>query len=736
MALTFSSLLFPTWENLSGTTAKFGVLPWDWEITAERIEEVRRLPKPVRKELMAKESTLWQIYSTFWGENWFAPVSKDNVPAAMMAFAIDYDVPISPEYLQITCSERLKLGGLLPAWFETTLGGRVRAVWTFEAPVMMLGTKFANEYLHAIGKQLDVDQFLPGIDRKSFGCEMRWTNGGYWTQIEGGAPLPAALTNGIAVDLAIKLATQKPPVQLDKLEKALLEKHPRFAEFNGGRLEMKKTGRRFWDDKADNQNGAMVVDKGFYCVTGEKALVTWEDLLGVATVQALRAVSYDEATRGVYFDGTIYFVEQDTLPRQLNRLDMMLHLASKGFERSRAKGELMSGAEQVMDFVHKNHRIDGAAPLLFHPPGLVHYQNNCVLNISRSRPMPPSPKLDSGPEDFPRLWEFFHSVFANSEQSLDYFWAWWKRFYSGAINLAPLNGQAIFICGPAGCGKNFISELVLPASMGGSAPNPYRFLMGDTDFSDDILSAPILAINDEDAPPEHKKAIFEQKVKAIVANNEHSYHPKFMKKVRIEWCGRLIVTLNDGPKDVGLLPMLNKNTAGKMEFFLAQMHDFKFGDTYENRAFVNTELPFLLRWLLDTYVVPEHILIGDRFGVASYHDPFLVRINRQEQASYNLLELLAAWVTPKAWNQGDDEWTGTPTDLLQSMTTNETLEQLLRDWNPTKLSKAMGDLARAAVPGVSYDKQGRGRVYHIRKTGIQSAVLGASTEEQQTEIRS
>jgi len=40
-----------------------------------------------------------------------------------------------------------------------------------------------------------------------------------------------------------------------------------------------------------------------------------------------------------------------------------------------------------------------------------------------------------------------------------------KRFYSGAINLAPLNGQAIFICGPAGCGKNFISELVLPASM-------------------------------------------------------------------------------------------------------------------------------------------------------------------------------------------------------------------------------------------------------------------------------
>jgi len=156
----------------------------------------------------------------------------------------------SPEYLQITCSERLKLGGLLPAWFETTLGGRVRAVWTFEAPVMMLGTKFANEYLHAIGKQLDVDQFLPGIDRKSFGCEMRWTNGGYWTQIEGGAPLPAALTQRDRGRPRNQAGHPEAfPFNWTNWKKALLEKHPRFAEFNGGRLEMKKTGRRFWDDK-------------------------------------------------------------------------------------------------------------------------------------------------------------------------------------------------------------------------------------------------------------------------------------------------------------------------------------------------------------------------------------------------------------------------------------------------------------------------------------------------------
>jgi len=95
---------------------------------------------------------------------------------------------------------------------------------------------------------------------------------------------------------------------------------------------------------------------------------------------------------------------------------MMLHLASKGFERSRAKGELMSGrgAGNGLRTQEPPDRRRGAVTV--HPPGLVHYQNNCVLNISRSRPMPPSPKLDSGPEDFRASGSSFirYSQIANS----------------------------------------------------------------------------------------------------------------------------------------------------------------------------------------------------------------------------------------------------------------------------------------------------------------------------------
>jgi len=147
--------------------------------------------------------------------------------------------------------------------------------------------------------------------------------------------LPAALTNGIAV-ARNQAGHPEASRSLDKLEKALLEKHPRFAEFNGGRLEMKKTGRRFWDDKADNQNGAMVVDKGFYCVR-RKSLVTWEDLLGVARSRLCGRSRMTRRRAGYTSTGRSISLNRTRCHDSLTRLDMMLHLASKGFERSRPR---------------------------------------------------------------------------------------------------------------------------------------------------------------------------------------------------------------------------------------------------------------------------------------------------------------------------------------------------------------------------------------------------------------
>jgi len=50
--------------------------------------------------------------------------------------------------------------------------------------------------------------------------------------------------------------------------------------------------------------------------------------------------------------------------------------------------------------------------------------------------------------------------------------------------------------------------------------------MGDTDFSDDILSAPILAINDETHHRSTKGDLRAKGKKAIVANNEAQLPPR------------------------------------------------------------------------------------------------------------------------------------------------------------------------------------------------------------------
>lgn len=719
-------LIFPSWPNLGEKTAVFKKQPWDWDVTTEEIARVRSMKKSDRKIYMARTDIVWNVYAAAKGENWFHPISGENPPFQIMAFVGDYDLPIDKVYVDAACRQQHQLGGWVPTHIETSLSKHIRCVWMFERPVLVPNKKFADEFLKHLGAMIGAEAFLPGMDRKSFNVEMRWTNGGYWTELEISKPIPGDVLAGISIKVNKIVSDKKTDLPLNTLADLLKAKYPRFEKF--GVLKQFATGIRFWDDKADNPNGAMVIDKGFTCVTGDKPLMTWEELLGHNVVEKLRMANYGEASRDLYFDGKTYWAKQRSMWFHWERTDTLLRLASFGFDRSRKKDESMSPAEMVLNFIHNENRVDGAAPLLYHPDGVVSYQNSNVLNISRAKPMAMALKETPVPEeDFPWLWGFFDVFFAHPElHPRDYFFAWWKRFYTGAITFKPTNGQAVFICGPQDCGKNLVSELILPTSMGGAAPNPYRYLMGDTDFSDDIFGSAVLAINDEDAPPEHKRTIFEQKVKAMVANNEQSYHPKFMKKVRIEWSGRLIATLNDGPKDVGLLPMINPNTFHKLSFFKAKKHAHPFYDTQRNRAIVERELPFLLRWLVDIYKPPVAILTESRFGVEPFHDPELVVVNRQEQISYNLLELLGAWMgaNPK-WNEQKPIWEGSPTDLLRSMTIDESLEVLLKNWDPTKLARALGDLARAQTPGVQFDPEHKGRRYILNKPQVMAVVRGA-----------
>jgi len=727
----YKSLIFPTWPNLGEKSAVCNNQPWDWDITAEEISRIRMMAKPRRKELMTQLETRWNIYSTCKGQNWFFPISNENPTGAVLALALDYDLPISHDHIVSACEERKKLGGYCPAYIETSLSGNARCVWTFERSILTPNKKFADEFIKQLVALIDGENFLPGLDRKSYDSAMRWTNGGYWTELDFVKPIPAEVLLGIAVKVSSALYSSKSDLPFDRLEQLLTERYPRFPMFNGGRLKMRANGLRFWEDGSDNPNAAYVIDKGFFCVTGSKPVITWEELIGKQLVDTMRASNCGEAAKDVFYDGKNYFVKSSRMGFvDLGRSDVMLHIASHGFSRTCKKDEVTSPAEQVLKYVQTHNRVDGAAPLLFRPEGVIEYQNRCVLNLNRSKPLSMADKKAVTFDDFPWLWGFFNCFFANSElRPLDHFLAWWRRFYEGGITLRPTNGQALFICGPAGCGKNLMAELIVPMSMGGSAPNPYRYLMGDTSFSDDIFSAPVLAINDEDAPPDGKRSVFEQKVKSMVANNEHAFHPKFMKQIRIEWDGRLIVTLNNGPKDVGILPQLNPNTEGKVSYFLAQSHDHPFHDKHKTREIVAAELPYFLRWLVDSYQPPKGILIPDRFGVRSYHDPFLVRINRQEQSSYNLLELLAAWMSGTSWNGGLPEWRGTPTDLLRVMTGDETLEQLLKNWDPNKLSKALGDLARSQTPGVSFDPDSKGRNYIVSKVKVQATVQGRSAQQ-------
>jgi len=736
----FTRTEFPVWRNLADKQpATFGVQPWDWDVTKDAIHQMQSLPKPARRKLMKEDTTIWNCYSCVLGTNWYSPTGTTNPPTMLLGFAVDYDCPMNFGYIAEAMKERQRLGYIIPNYLETSLSGKARAVWTFERPVPVDGVKFCNEFLKRLATVLDAEHFLIGVDRKSFSYEMRWTNGGFWQEMANVPPLKEDLLLGIAVKVATALSEQKANVPLERAQEELAKRYPRFKEFNGGRLIFGSVGIRFWDDTADNSNAARVIDKGFYCLTGPKPVVTWDELLGPGLAEELRATNFGEAAKGMFFDGKHYFMETNLGFHEMERVDMMLAIATHGFDRSRAKEEATSPAEQVLSFVQHHKRVDGAAPLLYLPNGVIPMTGKLLLNTSRIKPMTMAEKINTTCSDFPWLDAFMDKIFVQREGQLHprhYFQTWLRRFYRGAITGRPVNGQALFFCGPNGCGKNFISELLIPSAMGGTASNPYKLLMGETGFSDDVLEVPVLAINDEDAPPEFKKNQWEQKIKSLVANNVHSFHAKFAKNVRIVWYGRLIVTLNDGPKDIGILPMLHAYTKDKLCYFLLQKHDQPFYDIYENQELVKRELPYFLRWLIDVYQPPEGLETNDRFGMKSYHDPYLVRVNRQEQLSYNLLELIAAWMKPPNWNNNVDTWVGTPTDLIRDMGSVDSFDALLKSWEPNKVSKALGDLARTGVPGIEADAQFHGRRYILTRSKVMLTVTDApqTTTTEQTEM--
>jgi hypothetical protein len=685
------------------------VEPWAWTPTKEQ-GAVLTAPKAARARTMAAAG--WLVYSPVRAAVPTAYVEQSNPPAGVRGMVLDYDVTLVEDHL-VKVMDKLD-PELLPQYVERSLSGNFRLVWLFSRDVPVVDSAHVEMIWRALCDRIKPFDLHPGLDSASFKPFQRWTCGREWLAFAEAPALPESVLNEAVWAAGLKFR-QDTKAELD-LSKVAAEIEARWPGAWSGDFAVGVRGRRIWDPTADNPEGCMVKPDGFLCFTGPKATVSWSELLGDDWVRKAREDRLTDAIGNIWFDGRSYWhlVGADVW-KQRSREDTILELQDRGFDNRVGKGQSISMCGRLLNLIQTAHRVDAAVSMVNYPPGVVEVRRNKILNITRVSALPPA-EQPATPDDFPWIWEFVNGLFARPEnRPLDHFHAWLQRAYRALLERRRDMGQALFLCGPRQNGKTLLALKIVAPLLGEVYADPFEHLTQRTSFNAELFDSYLWVLNDADAPRDGEKGSVLSKIKDAVVNPTHNYHRKFGDKTQVDWVGRLVVTLNDDPASVGLLPEVSSNTADKLCFFASQPYAKQWprGDVIEKT--IAKELPAYARWLLD-WGAPEDVLENSRVGVKSFFDPHVLETCRRQHFAYNFRELLQNWVRA-SWAVEESEKTLTPTELMAHLTSCDPVSALARDWKVPVAARALTTLSRDPDSGVVYN-DGFERNFTLRRSHL------------------
>jgi hypothetical protein len=687
--------------------------PWEFNPEPAALDALKKMQKDARRKLMVDPETKWNVYTAVKGWAGNQRISNTNPPVALHGVVVDYDMISSREtvlgYINQMPEEQR------PNYIEVSLSDKIRLVWIFERPILVPSAAFCKELLEMFVAEMALATLLPGYDKNSTKSAEVWTNGGIWHAVKT-TPLAWDYCFGVVCSVSKKASLfDKGEVPLEEIAE---EVNKRFPGCWRGEFKLDATGVRFWDEKADNPGGCQVKPDGMLCFTGTIPFMKWQDIFGRDWIEEKKILNLGRAAEGMYFDGRNYWERPGERWQSIGRADVQLRLKGRGLSVKCRKGETQTDVERVLDHLQQQNRIEGAAPLVNYPPGIVEMDFGRVLNICDLRPVQPIQGTDDPKKDFAWIRNFLNGFFARPElMPLDHLLAWLQRSYRAILEHKLLMGQAVFICGPRNNGKTLLSLRIIAPLMGYRTANPLDYMKGESQFNEEMFSAAYWAINDDDAPAnDAQRRRMLAKLKGFVVNPIHKCHPKFEKPVTVPWQGRILVTLNDDPGSVGMLMEVEANTRDKQMFFASQEYKGVFPPQEELQAIIARELPFFAHWLLNIYVPPPEVISDDRMGVKSYFDPHILELSHQQTYGSNLLEFLRHWIDV-AWSDDKKEWTGAPVALLAQLQLDDHTKGVAHEWTQQKIAKSLTALAKQEGSGVTFAKGSSREFVITRKNG-------------------
>lgn len=649
--------------------------PWDFE--AGIPDEVRgKGGKKARSEWIEKSETKHCCYSGFEGLNENLRVvlgvnpDESNPPYRMLAVVADYDAAVKPDEIEKSLARCTHA----PAFVELTLSGNARLVWLLEEPILLPSHRFAEHFLHLLVDKMRLDTILPALDRKAFeNPGQYYTNSCSWIESAPEARLPKELFRGWMLEASDKFLWKNhkdmgPAIPLPEVAEQLRQKFPRFSEWSGA-FEDGSRGPTFWIEGSTSPQSAICRPNGLqtFAAHATMGFYRWADLLGAEFVENYRTVRLGAAVENIHYDGKGYWVLTEGGKYRMYAIgDIRNYLnTARKLNAAKKKGE-PSDVDSAIDHIQQHAWVDGAAPCVFRPHGLVRLSGLEVLNTHTGRCMMPADTASEwGPSGrFPWISSLLDGFFAEPQQ-LEYFLAWLSFYYTGCLNRDLELGQFIFLGGHAGCGKSLLNREIVGELVGGYV-DAVRFIMGEDNFGSQNFNVAHWCVDDATMNSNVRSVgEFSERVKKMAADSVFEHHAKFCVPTSTIWMGRLFTTHNMDPHSTRIIPDLDISIRDKVSLLQAAQRHFVFPNRREIRATLAQELPHFAKYLTTHLIRPE--LLDNRFGLHSYHDPVLASLANSTSRSTAFAEILEDFFERYFFDNDKTHWTGTSFQLHRDL---------------------------------------------------------------------
>ncbi len=631
-----------------------------------------------------------------------------HAPASTMSgLIVDYDVDTNDYTIEQILTPSPE--GLRPRYASKTYSGGWRLYYEFEAPIAVQTKEVHTKFLQRLRRELRLNKLLPALDENAYaslttyyeiGIELEQTSEdiipstriiqwledasqiGKWSELNGGVEIPFELLR-------------------ERGEKL----HP-GGWFGGWKsFELGARGTRFWD--GGDAHSVIVRETGFQCFTGDKGFVFWDEVFGHDFVNSYRQSQLGKAIEGIYFDGKLYWVKLGDSWKGLARSDIEMRLTQRGLSAKRKDGKLSDGQLALLT-IQDRQNIAQTFPFLFCKSDTKTINGELWLNTSKVKLTQPANGPVSWGENFPWISQYLDTLFDPTEQ-LDYFLSWLAHAYQGAYKGELSRGLALIVSGAAGAGKTFLSNALIGKFMGGRE-DASNFLVGGDRFNGNLFAAPVWTVDDAVSPSDTRAhASFSQLVKQVTANDRLHYRPMHRQGCTHEWVGRTVITMNDDPESLRLIPETDINILDKIMILKAICPKV---DHFPSDKELAKEFPYFAAYLRD-YKAPEHCAGTKRFGVRPYHNESIITSARSASAAGNFDEVLSIFRASLT----EPKWEGTSTELFSLWANDAALEPFTKKDFPTVgiLGRRLAALEKQNTPYVKCRIKRGYRLWTIKK---------------------